>query len=85
MEKELHHQTATFEQIRATLREVSESQKDTDRQMRETDRRMKKLDKAVHHPVGGADREPGGGRPGRLAAKTGYFRKAHNDTLQWRA
>ncbi len=50
MEKELHRQPATPEEIWAILREVSKEQrklskqqKQTDRQMKQTDRQMKKL------------------------------------------
>ena len=38
MEKELHHQPATFEEIRATLDEVSKSHKEADKRMKKMER-----------------------------------------------
>ena len=71
MEHDLH-QPATPEEIWAILREVSKQQAETDRR-REKDRqdarkRMNRLEELFTLPVGQAPGEPGGGRPGRVAA-----------------
>jgi len=59
MENELHHQTATFEKVWATLDRIAESQKKRDREMKElrkqmkdTDRRLKKTDELFNSQWG---------------------------------